>query len=918
MLVGREAESRELTRLLRRAASGTTGACVVRGEPGVGKTALLEFAAEEARAFLTVSARGVESESEFAFAGLVGICRPLRSHLSGVPDRQRDALESALAVSRGPVVDRFTAFAGFLTLIGSAAEEQPVLLLVDDLQWLDRASAEAILFAARRLRHDRVAIVMSSRLGEDDDVDLDGVPQIRLAGLSREASLRVLRRHDGSPMPVHVARRLVELTGGLPLALLEVPALLTADQVRGEAPLPDPLPVGHAVKEAFRRELAELPSPCIGALQLVAADDTGSVDALADALAIRGLTMAVLEPAERSDLLRIRAGRAEFRHPILRSVVYHGAPPVDRRRAHRDLGRAYVGRDRARHVWHQAAAAQRPNELIAAALAESAFDARARGAYASAASALERAAELTPDDRTRGDRLREAGTAAWLDGQPHRALRSLDAALELTDDPVMRVDVHEVRGRLFYMTGSMVDAIGLLVAEGLRVQHIAPEKAVAMLTLACSVCSGAALMNRGLETARQATAIARRLGEGPQLLAALALAQTLILSGRGREGLRILRKWRPVCASYFAAPLTVPFDPVAGLVYFYADYHFARQLLDTFHEEARSRSPEMLPQVLGSLTDLEMRLGDWALALAHGSEGVELAAVTNQPTTQSWTLANLATVEAGMGREEARTHATMCMELASRSGTRSMVVYALRVNGLLDLGRGHVGAAVSELEEVGRLMRDWGARDLQVVPWMPDLIEAHVHAGDDVRARRLVRALRAQSIRDGTRWSAAIAARCLGLVAEDFDEPFARALELHDGVPTPFDRARTELAYAERLRRSGRRREARPHLHAAIETFDRLGAAPWKARAEAELGGTAPHVGSRRDPAERLSPQELQVALVVGGGATNREAAAALFVTAKTIEFHLSHIYRKLGIRSRSELARVVATRPITLLSSGR
>jgi DNA-binding CsgD family transcriptional regulator len=469
--------------------------------------------------------------------------------------------------------------------------------------------------------------------------------------------------------------------------------------------------------------------------------------------------------------------------------------------------------------------------------------------------------------------------------------------------------VQRARGHLLYAAGSLNDAFALLFDEAVRVQDIAPERAVAMLTEACTVSVGAADVGRALVAARLAMRVAQRGNRESQFLAAMAMAQPLILSAKTPEARRLLKKWKGFAVEYFSPPMSKAFDPIVSSAYVYEDHAFARELLDIIHETARARAPDRLPQVLSTMAHIEIQCGDWLLALAHSTEGSELATVLDQGATRSFALATLATVEAGMGREEARDHAEKAIELAGRTGARSMHAYASHAVGLLELGRRDIEQAIAPLEETGRLMRDWGTLDPFVIPWMPNLIEVYVHVGSRSAASALCAELCELASRTGLPWAHAVAARCLGLLAEDFDDHFRRSLELFASLPNLFDRARTELAYAERLRRAGRRREARPVLNAAIDTFRRLGAEPWVARAETELGGTAEHVRSRHDPGEQLSPQELQVALLVGEGRTNREVAAALFVTPKTVEYHLGHVYRKFGIRSRTELAKLMATR---------
>jgi DNA-binding CsgD family transcriptional regulator len=910
MLVGREDECRQITRLLRDAAHGTSRSLVIRGDAGMGKSALLDFARTRAKSFHVAATTGVESESELAFGALVGLVRPFASYVPRLPEQQRSALDAAIAVRSASASHRLAAFAGFLSLVGIAAEDRPVLLLVDDIQWVDRSSAEAVLFVARRLGADRVGIVITVRLHEDEGLDVRPIPEIRLTGLRPDAGVELLRSHRrAANVPFDIAERLVILTQGAPLALLEVPTLLSDAQLRGQEPLPEPLPAGGAIQEAFRREISGLSRRSIEALRVLAADDVGALDAIQDALAARGLSLAALQAAERSGLVRVDRGHVGFRHPLLRSVTYHGSTPAQRRHAHRALAQAYATRDSVREAWHRAAAAPGPDESIALSLETAAADATSRGGHDSAAMALERAAELTPDRTAQARRRFQAGLAAWVGGQPMRAQRNLDLALGLTTDPILRADVQRARGRVLYAGGSLNDAFVLLLDEAVLVRDIAPDRAVGMLNEACIVAVGSADVGRGLVAARLAMTIARGADRESQFRAALALAHPLILGANTKQAMRLLRKWKRFAAEYFSPPLAEPFHPMVGTAYTYEDSTFGRQLLDTIHETARARAPDMLPQVLATLAHIEIQSGDWLLALAHSKEASELAKVLDQGATRAFALATLATVEAGMGREDARAHAMLAIGLAARTGARSMHAYASHALGLLELGRGRVEDAIPLFEQTARLMREWGTIDPFVIPWMPNLVEAYVHAGRLSAAGALTDELDELASRTGLPWAEAVTARCRGLVAADFDDHFRSSLTLFATVPAACDRARTELAYAERLRRAGRRQDARPHLTAAIETFRHLGAEPWTARAAAELGGTAEHVRSRKDLGDRLSPQELQVALLVGEGRTNREAAAALFVTAKTVEYHLGHVYHKLGIRSRTELAKLIAAR---------
>lgn len=574
----------------------------------------------------------------------------------------------------------------------------------------------------------------------------------------------------------------------------------------------------------------------------------------------------ILEPAERAGVIRIVGGRAEFRHPLLRSAVYYGTPPVDRRATHRALADAYASDGSARRAWHRAAATVEADETVAAELDEAAAKARTRGGYASAATTLERAAQLTPDREGRARRLLAAADSHWLAGQAEHAMRLLDLARPLTDDPRLSADIQLLRGRLLFAFGSVTDEYAALIQEASRIESDAPEKAVMMLMEACWACVAAAELERGLKAGEHAARVAARLGGNLEHAAGLALAEALIVFGRTREARPLLDRWkRAVEASQTTSTTDIPFHPTTGVVYLVAeDYSFARQLLDGFLATARHlAAPALLPLVLGSRSALEFRIGDWAAAYAHATEADLLAADMRQDAIRPFVLVHLARVEAATGREEGRAHAHQAEDFAERHGTRSLRSLATAAIGLLDLGAGRIDEAIVSLESVDHLMREWRIGDPNIVQSMPDLIEGYVRVGERTKAEAVLETLNDQAERTDGNWARATAARCAGMLADAFDNHFIRALELHDRTPTPFERARTELCFGERLRRAGRRAEARAHLRSAHATFDRLGAVPWRSRASAELGGSVEHLASRDRGIDRLSPQELQVALLV-------------------------------------------------------
>jgi len=910
MLVGRDEELRRLRHLLDRARSGAGGCLVIRGEPGVGKTELTEEVVRRARRFQVTTARGVESESELAFAGLATLTRPSLSRIHELAPPQRRAISSALALSDELTGSAYAVYLAFLSLLALAADANPQLVVVDDLQWVDRPSASAILFAARRLSADRVAMVLAERTGEDaSGPQVRDLPEVVLGGLPPTAARKLLGHHYPDLVDT-VADALTRATGGVPLALVEVPRLLSESQRRGLVPLVDPVPVGTRVQEAFRRTLATLPRACLDALVVLAADERGSPEALATALESLGSTVNALEPAMRAAVVREVGGTFTFRHPLLRSAVYHGAPAHIRRRAHLSLADAIGGTSPERRAWQLAAATAMPDKSVADALTDAGRSATRRGAHSSAASAFERAAELTPNLAMRSQRLLEGAEAARIGGLPDRGIRLLDRALALDPDPGLRADIQLTRGRIAFHYGLLQEAFELFNEEARRVESEFPERAAKLLIEACWTRSPAADIPAGVEVAERAYALGRRVGGPTEVMAALALAEAVLLAGRGRDARRLMQANKAALEAR-PSPLSPPFSPTSAMCYQAAeDFEFAGSLFHSQVVAARElAAPGLLSFVLTSRADFHFRTGEWTAAYADGTEALALARDVPSFTILAFVLTNLARVEAGHGLEAAISHADEGELLGSRHGHRSLIQCAQAARGLFHLGIGNIDMAITELAQTDRLWDLSGVREPNALQWMPDLVEAYVRAGRIDEAERQLVKLEEQAEGSAGTWPTAVAARGRGLIADTaFEAPLTRALALHAVTPTPFEEARTELVYGERLRRAGRRAEARPHLRAALATFHRLGARDWARRAQVELGGSVEHAERGRPASDHLWPHELQIALQVAGGATNAEAAAALFVTRKTIEFHLRNVYRKLGIRSRTELAALMAS----------
>lgn len=918
-MVGRTDEQARLDALIDAARGGRSGALLLHGPPGIGKTELLRHAVARASGFTVLQARGMESESGIPFAGLAELVTPLLEHVDEIPAVQSVALRSALALGPATESDRFTVPAALLSLLGRAADDQPVLAIIDDAQWLDEPSLEAFLFAGRRLAQEGVAMLGAIRDGAPR-AEVPWLDRLRVAPLADEDARALL---DATIAP-SVADRLVATAAGNPLALLEIPALLSASQRAGREPLADPLPAG-TVERAFAVALDALPEATRAALLVAAAASTRRVTGALDVDA--------LEAAEAANIVVMADGELEFRHPLMRSAVYHAASPAERRAAHAAHAAAAEGAERA---WHLAACAVAPDEEVAAALEAAALEARGRGAHATAARDLQRAAQLTPDPAPRAQRLLAAAGDAIRSGEADRAGALLDEAAAVGEDPLLVADIERLRGHVEMRRGSPVQANERLVAEADRVRGRDPRRAAAMFLEA----SVAHLMTGDPGALVAAAERARALSAGTEpaveLLATAVIGEAQIALGEIELGTAELRACEPYLME--ADPLgMVEIVGMAGYAWTWVeDWERATKILTRVLQAARGASAvSALIHPLAAQAHLDLRRGRWTSALAGASEAVELAHDAGQLALLPHALAAIALVEAGLGHEaDCRAHVAAGLE-------RSEDAYLHAALGQLELALGRIPEAIDALESGERQMRRRGLAS-SVVQLRPDLIEAYVRAGRreeaeqqlqrleadtaEGRAARKaaaaeaadnVRPLRADSLSAlpvlgvGPRWVRVAAERCKGLLApdEDFRAVFEHALALHDDLPMPFEKARTQLALGERLRRAKQRAEAREPLTAALDEFERLGAKPWAERARTELRATGGAAAGRRTPAaaDQLTPHELQIAVLVAQGMTNREAAAALFLSPKTIEYHLGQIYRKLDVRGRAQLARLMA-----------
>jgi len=907
MLLGRERERQELDRVLATARSGRSAVLALVGEPGIGKTALLEYAEEQAAGLRVLRARGIDSEAHVPFAGLLELLRPALGLLERIPPPQAAALEGALALRPGAVGERFAVGAATLSLLAAHAETWPTLVLVDDAHSLDRSSAEALLFALRRLLAEPLAAIVTVREGEPSLLDGADLPPLRVGGLDPDAAAALV-----APVARDLAERLYRATAGNPLALLELAA--EGSQAAGP-PIDLPVPVSARISSAFLRRAEALDEDARRLLVLVAANDSGETAVLARAAASLGLDLAGLDAAETAGLVRLAEGRAEFRHPLARAAIYSESPVDGRREAHRALAASLPDRELDRRAWHLALAALGPEDAAASALEQAGARARERGAHAVAAAAFERAARLAPDDERRGRLLFAAADAAWLAGSAERAVSLLDEirTVDASGDRLVRIE--HLRGRIAASQGPVMQGYEVLAAAAEQAADSEPELAVTMLAEAVDAAFFAGAASDMLRAARRAREL---LPAGASMraefLAATAEGMALVFGGDGERGIDAFR--RGVELAERSAELQTDPGLLSWLVMgplWLREAEAGRALVETAVENARAQAAlGVLPRLLDRVARDHAAADQWATAEAEYDEAIRLARETGQRTELAAALAGLAWLEARHGRETAcRAHAEEARELCASLGIGLYEAWAIRALGELELALGRPAEAARLLEEEVLRLRELGIGDVDTSP-AAELVEAYVRLGRPADAAAKADELEEQARAKGQPWSLARAARCRGLLADDdeLESCFEEALRLHERTPDVYEAARTRLAYGARLRRARRRVRARKQLRAALEAFDRLGADPWSELARAELEATG-ETARRRDAstADTLTPQELQIAQLLAAGKTTREAAAALFLSPKTVEYHLRHVYRKLGVSSRAELAEKLASR---------
>lgn len=898
MLYGRAEEIQHITGLLEAAVTGKSCGLVVVGEAGAGKSALLESIAEAVPdGTLTLRVRGVESESDLPFAGLHQLLRPILGKVDLLPPPQAAALRGALGLDSTGTADTHNVSLAVLTLVAEAANVGPVLALVDDAHWLDYESTRVLIFVARRLHAEGVVMLFGAR---PDGLVSSSLEKIELGPLDADSALAIMGDQSGSSTAFDVAQRIVQATGGNALAITELAHILTPGQLSGRDPLPLNLPISASVERVFASRIEGLSQACRRVLLIAAADDTGAPQVVFSAAERLDGRVDDLEEAEREGLLHVGSTEIKFRHPLVRSAIYAMATFGERRRVHTALAAVLQAMgDDDRAAWHVGAAALAPDEEAAVALVDAARRAHVRGAYATASTAYEKSADLSATDASRGTRLAEAGREAWLAGLLPRAARLVEAAEPLVQDQSRLADCYRLRGSIELATGAAPNTVDILMGAARYTAEVDPGRAIELLALAgegasLTIDSQAASSIREIAGTVATSSSNNRDRFFARLLIGFTHLQDQpeIATTALREAIAYAKEERDDVDLLLAA----------GRAAFYigddqASLEFHGRILD----RARRIASVGCLAIAGSRMALaELLTGQWGAGLATAEETSRMAEDTGQLELAAHAFVWQGLMAAWMGEEEKAQHLVERARSITVRHPMAFVEDGIRwVKGVMELGLGNAPRANAHLRTI--------AHPIIMNAASLDGLEAAAMAGDIGETDRWIRWLNETAGISGAAWARARLAHGQALLTDDSDEAerlYSVALAEHRRGSRSFEQARTELAYGGFLRRRRRRVDAREHLRSALTRFDELGAALWAERAESELRASGERA-RRRDPSSMLdlTPQELQVADFVGQGMTNREVAAQMFLSPRTIDYHLRSIFNKLGITSRTELA---------------
>jgi len=904
-LVGRQRERAVLERLLESARNGHGSVLVVHGEPGVGKTALLECAIDAGADFRVVRAAGVEGEMELDYAALQQLCSPLLELMESLPDPQREALGVAFGLSAGRAPSSFLVGLAVLGLLSEAAEQQPILCVVDDAQWLDGASARALAFVARRLLAERIALAFAAR---DVGSGLARFPQLHVEPLGRRDARTLLESVLAARLDESVLEQIIAETGGNPLALLELPRGLTPAQLAGGFGLPAALPLSAGIEQSFRRRLVGLPRDSQRLLLLAAAEPVGDPALLWRAAQQLEIPETAAHAVESEGLLTLD-GAVTFRHPLVRSAVYGAAAPSERREAHRALANAtdpHIDPDR--RAWHRAQAASVPDEDVASELERSAERAQARGGFAAAAAFLERAATLTPEPVRRAQRALVAAQTKFRAGALDDALALLSSTEVRALDELGRARMELLRAQIAFVSTHGNDAPTMLLRAARRLTPLSPvlasETYLEALSAAMFAGQLAAPGGSSLDVARAAKAAPSPPVLGPLELLLDGLA-TFFCDGYAAAVPILRQAERGADAGGMPDSEQLRWKWLAAVA--------AVHLCNDARWVAISERHVQIAREAGALGELPLALSQRVYGHLFAGELTTAAALVEEIRVAADATGSNLTPYGALGLLALRGREAEAVALIDESRgdvTRrgegiglSVLDWAQAVlyNGLGRYEEAHAAAMRATGDPHNLSTSNWG---------MAEAIEAAVRAGTPELARDTCSRLAEMARISGTDWACGIAARSEALLADDdrAEGLYVEAIDRLGRSRIAVDLARAHLLYGEWLRRQRRRVDARVELRVAHYRFYEFGLEAFAERARVELEATGEHARRRTiDSLDQLTPQEAQITRLVALGNTNREIAAQLFISPSTVEYHLRKVFRKLGVKSRTQLARRMA-----------
>ena len=900
-LRGRHTECAVLDRLLTEAQSGHSQVLVLRGDPGSGKSALLGYLSGHLANWHKLSAVGVESEMELAYSGLHQLCGPMLGDVSRLPGPQRDALETVFGLSSGPAPDRFMVALATLTLLAEVAEREPVACIVDDAQWLDQASAQILSFVARRLLAERIALVCAARTGIGDAV-MAGSPDLPVEGLTTEDARTLLLATVPGPMDTAVVDQIVAESHGIPLALLELPRTWTARNPAGGFGLPESQPVSSKIEQSYVRRLASLPTATQLLLVAAAAEPLGDPELLGTAATILGIDISAATPAILDGLLHIDT-RVEFAHPLVRSATYRAAIPDDRLRVHRALAEATNAEtDPDRRAWHRARATKSANEEVAGELEQSAGRAQSRGGFAAAGAFLTRATELTPDPARRSGRALGAAFANVQAGAFDAARAMLSVAEDGTVNELQRAQIDLLRAQLAFASSRGTEAPPLLLAAAQRLEALDAGLARETYLDAFSAALFGARLNRDVgvaEIAQAARSAPPRDGTEPPA-ADLLLDGLVALADEYTTAV-------PLCQAAvrkLSVDWMLPPDQLRRL---WQGCVVALEIWDDEGAYVLSQHHVEIARKAGALSEVALALSSRTPVLVFSGElpAAVSAVAETQAVEEATGIASapygalIVAAWQGHGREaQVLIEDTLREATARGEGVGVAICEYTRAVLANSAGQYHDGLvaarSASEYREV--VAENWG---------LLELIESASRAGRSDLARDGLDRLAEKTQACGTDWALGVEARSRALVSDDSvaDEHFRDAIDRLGRTRMRGDLARAHLLYGEWLRRASRRVDARSALSDAFEMFTAMGMEGFAERTRRELSAAGAAVRRRdADTRERLTAQEDQIARLAADGLSNPEIAAQLFISGRTVEWHLRKVFMKMGITSRRQL----------------